>query len=97
MILNILKLKPMNIRTPLDPIQGKLTHGQRRAGRGMIPTRPNKDIGKVAYNLGDSANTIVMALPGTSIEALREKYLNNRLSLKFVDLPIVSKGKPKLD
>ena len=87
----------MNIRTPLDPIQGKLTNGQRRAGRGAIPTRQNKDVGKVAYNLGDSANTIVMALPGTSIEALREKYLTNRLSLKFTDLPIVSKGKPKLD
>lgn len=81
----------------LTPIQGGLTHGQRRAGRGPIPTRQNKDVGKVAYNLGDSANTIVMAEPGTSIESLREKYLSERLSMKFVDLPIISNGKPQLD
>lgn len=81
----------------LQPIQGQLTNGQRRAGRGQIPTRQNKDLGKIAYKLGDSANTIVMALPGTSIESLREKYLSERLSMKFTDLPIITKGKANKD
>ena len=79
----------MNIKTPLDPIQGKLTNGQRRAGRGPIPTRQNKDAGKIAYKLCDSANTIVMALPGTDINELKAKYLSGRFG--YTEQPIVER------
>jgi hypothetical protein len=75
----------------LTPIQGQQTSGQLRRGKGIMKTRHNKDEGKIAYKLGDSANTIVMALPGTDINELRAKYLSNRFG--YVEQPIVERNR----